>query len=255
MAHTITRDIAYRHADTRMLGCLLAGARAGDAVGARPGILLVHDAFGLTADLVALAERYAALGYTVFAADVWGERFQPTTGEQIGRLIGSMAGDRDEWMSRIRAAHLAAAAQPEVDAARIAVVGYCVGGSSALEYVRTGGDVAGAVSIHGGLDLVAGDWSAATSTASVLLCTGAADPMAAPRHWQPIKAGLTDAGIDWEFDLYSGAQHAFTNPKADALGMPGAAYDARSAARAWARTVSFLGELFAEAPKSSSTGA
>ncbi|MFF2370534.1 dienelactone hydrolase family protein [Agromyces sp. NPDC058110] len=256
MAELTQRDVAYEANGTRMIGCLVApvGA-AGDAAGAvastlaagcsapRPGILLVHDAFGLGADTIALAARYAELGYAVFAADVWGERTEPQSGVDIGRLIGSMAGDRDEWMSRLAAAHTAAAEQPEFDADRTVVVGACFGGSSALEYVRTGARVIAAVSIHGGLDLVAHDWSAATGSATVLLCTGADDPMAAPEHWQPVKAGLTSAGIDWEFDLYSGTRHAFTNPKTDALGMPGAAYHARNAARAWARTVHFLGEV------------
>ncbi|SFR68803.1 Dienelactone hydrolase [Agromyces sp. CF514] len=237
----VQRDVAYEANGTRMIGCLVAPTDAADEPS--PGILLVHDAFGLGADTIDLAARYAELGYAVFAADVWGERAEPQSGADIGRLIGSMAGNRDEWMSRLAAAHEAAAAQPEFDADRTVVVGACFGGSSALEYVRTGGRVIAAVSIHGGLDHVAHDWSASTDTATVLLCTGADDPMAGPEHWQPIKAGLTGAGIDWEFDLYSGTQHAFTNPRTDALGMPGAAFHPRNAARAWSRTVDFLGEV------------
>ncbi|MFE6966172.1 dienelactone hydrolase family protein [Agromyces sp. NPDC057679] len=245
MAELTQRDVAYEANGTRMIGCLVASAAApGGCVGAPlPGILLVHDAFGLGADTIALAARYAKLGYAVFAADVWGERTEAHDGADIGRLIGSMVGDRDDWMARLAAAHEAAAAQPEFDADRTVIVGACFGGSSALEYVRTGAPVVAAVSIHGGLDLVAHDWSAATGSATVLLCTGADDPMAAPEHWQPVKAGLTGAGLDWEFDLYSGTQHAFTNPKADALGMPGAASHPRNAARAWARTIDFLGEV------------
>ncbi|KQP01819.1 dienelactone hydrolase family protein [Leifsonia sp. Leaf264] len=251
MSQLASRDVVYSHADIRMIGRLSSPA---DGVGL-PGVLLIHDAFGLGADMAAIADRYAELGYAVFAADVWGERLEPTSGQEIGGLIGGMASDRAAWMGRIRAAHIAAAAQPEVAADRIAIAGYCFGGSSALEYLRTGGDVLGVVSIHGGLDLVEGDWSDPTSSTRVLLCTGADDPMAAPQHWQPIKAGLTTAGIDWEFDLYSGTRHAFTNPKADGLGIPGAAYNARSSARAWARTVAFLDELFTTESTTSSCDA
>ncbi|MEL5991803.1 dienelactone hydrolase family protein [Microbacterium phosphatis] len=242
MTDVIERDVAYAHGDTRMLGWFVAPAGAAGA----PVVVLVHDAFGLGSALKSLARRYADLGYAVFAADVWGDRREPASGDDIGRLIGSMAADREDWLGRIGAAHVAAASQPEVAAERIASVGYCFGGASVIEYVRTGGISRGIASIHGGLDLVAQDWSAPTATARVLLCTGADDPMAAPRHWQPIKAGLTAAGIDWELDLYGGVQHGFTNPKSDDLPTPGVAYDPRAAARAWASTQRFLAEVLDE---------
>lgn len=233
------RDIAYEHEGTRMLGMLLAAEGAERL----PTVLLLHDAFGLGDDTVAQARRYAELGFAVFAADVWGDRHTPAGGPDIGPLIAAMATDRARWMGRVAAAHAAAAAQPEVDAARVVALGYCFGGAGALEYVRTGGDVVGAVSIHGGLDLLDRDWSAATSGIEVLVLTGDADPMATREQREALHADLTAAGNDWQVDLYSGVKHAFTNPKSDLPGMPPAVgYSARAAARAWRSSAQFLAD-------------
>ncbi|WP_159450131.1 dienelactone hydrolase family protein [Demequina sp. NBRC 110056] len=241
LIETTERDVEYTHDGTRMIGLLVAPAHAAAPL---PGILLVHDAFGLGEDMTATARQYAELGYAVFAADVWGERTQPTEGSQIGPLIGSMASDRERWMGRIGAAHAAMAAQPEVDATAVAAAGYCFGGSSALEYARTGGDVRGVVSIHGGLDLLAPGWDASGPVERVLICTGSADPMATAEQRDALQDALTGAGVAWETDLYSGAQHAFTNPKSDLPGMPpGVGYDPRASQRAWDSTARFLEDL------------
>jgi dienelactone hydrolase len=157
-----------------------------------------------------------------------------------------MADDRPTWHARIRAAHETAIAQKEFRADALATVGYCFGGSSALEHLRTGGDVRGIVSIHGGLDLVGPEWAPTVAPARALLCTGADDPMATPTQWQAVKAGLASAGVDWELDLYSGTRHGFTNPASDLMPEDGFAYHPRSAARAWSSATQFLRDLFAD---------
>jgi dienelactone hydrolase len=243
MGELISRDIEYIHAGSRMVGYLCApeGARG------LPGIVLVHDAFGLNEDTIQTARRYAALGFTVFAADVWGDRTTPASEAEIGPLIGGMVGDRERWMGRISAAHSTIALQPEADAGSLVTVGYCFGGSSAIEYLRIGGRIRGAVSIHGGLDLLDSGWAGATASARVLVCTGADDPMATAEMRAYLQSSMSDAGIDWELVLYSDTKHAFTNPKSDFSPMPEVvAYNPRSAARAWASTQRFLAELFPE---------
>lgn len=252
MSELITRDIEYALGDVRMIGYLAAPATSRPL----PGILLIHDAFGVTDDHLATARQYAGLGFAVFAADVWGERGRPKDASEIGPFIGGMVGDRPQWLARIAAAHSTLAGQPEADASAIAAVGYCFGGSSALEYLRTGAALRGVVGIHAGLDLLDPDWSvftspaptppAPTSPAHVLLCTGADDPMATTEMRESLQRSLSGAGIDWEVDLYSDTKHAFTSPQAaSAPANDVFAYNERSAARAWQATTRFLGELFA----------
>lgn len=242
VSELIERDVEYTVDGVTMAGYFCAP----QSDGRLPGVVLIHDAFGLNADFRATARRYAEAGRAVFAADVWGERRSPESGAEIMELIGSMTSDHDTWMARIGAAHTAAAEQQELDADAVATVGYCFGGSSALEYLRIGGRTRGVASIHAGLDLLTPGWDASNRDAQVLVCTGAEDPMATPPQWQALKGALTERGIHWELDLYSGAKHAFTDPKSDTLGMPAAAYDARAAARSWGSTDRFLDELLAQ---------
>ncbi|MEG3615229.1 dienelactone hydrolase family protein [Isoptericola haloaureus] len=242
MDDAVLRDVEYSHEDTRMVGAVVAPPGAENA----PGVLLVHDAFGLGDDMFAVARGLVRLGYAVFAADVWGDRTRPATQDEIGPLIGAMVSDRTRWTGRVGAAHAAASEQPELDGARLVGLGYCFGGSSVLEYLRTGGRLRGAISIHGGLDLLdpQADWSAADPSGHVLVCTGADDPMATADQRATLEAGLRQARVDWEFDLYSDTRHAFTSPQADSSPTPDVvAYNPRSAARSWAATRRLLAEI------------
>ncbi|NHT16108.1 dienelactone hydrolase family protein [Cellulomonas sp. IC4_254] len=240
MTAPLTRDVAYEDGPTRMAGLLVA---PGDGQ-PHPGVLLLHDAFGLSDEMVDVARRLAALGLSVLAADVWGDRALPSTEAEIGPLIGGMVADRGRWMGRVAAAHAAAVAQPEVDPAPLVALGYCFGGAGVLEYVRTGGALRGAISVHGGLDLLAPGWDGATPGSRVLVCTGADDPMATPGMLADLQQGMDGAGVDWEVQIYSGTTHAFTSPRARHSPRPDVvAYHARSSARAWAATTRFLREL------------
>lgn len=247
MTQAASRDVAYQHEGTRMLGLVMAprGEAAGDSSAA--AVLLVHDAFGLGEEMIGNATRLAEAGHPVFLADVWGERATPSSVTEIGPLISGMAQDRDRWLGRIAAAHAALDAQPEFTGRPPALLGYCFGGSSALEYLRTGAAVAGVAAVHPGLDLLDQDWSTPGS-GSVLLMIGTDDPMATPDMRHRLQEHLSSAGLDHQFHLYSNTTHAFTSPKAAGSPRPEVfAYNARSAARAWAATTGFLAELSAPA--------
>ncbi|WP_185992970.1 dienelactone hydrolase family protein [Streptomyces sp. 130] len=247
MTQAAGRDVEYQHEGTRMRGLVVPprGGAAADTSAA--AVLLIHDAFGLGEEMTGHAARLAEAGHPVFLADVWGERATPSSAAEIGPLIGAMARDRDRWLGRIAAAHAALDAQPEFTGRPLALLGYCFGGSSALEYLRTGADVAGVAAVHPGLDLLEQDWSTPGS-GSVLLMIGADDPMATPGMREQLEKHLSGAGLDHQFHLCSGTTHAFTSAKAVASPDPEVfAHNPRSAARAWAATTGFLAELSAPA--------
>ncbi|BDZ40089.1 dienelactone hydrolase family protein [Microbacterium suwonense] len=236
------RDVAYRHGDTTMLGLLASPTDAVESA----AVLLIHDAFGLSEDMIAIADELAGGGLVVFAADVWGDRTTPTAQAEIGPLIGAMAGDRPEWQSRISAAVAAAAEQPEIDPERIALLGYCFGGSSALEFLRTGGRARGVIAIHPGLDLLGHDWSAAAASGiQVHVAVGSIDPMATQEQRRQLEDDLTTADADWQIDVYSHTTHAFTSLRSQDSPRPDLFdYHPRNAARAWQSTVRALDEMF-----------
>lgn len=241
---TIHRDVDTRHGDTHLRGLLVSPS----APVPHPGVVLIHDAFGLAAEMVEIAEHLADEGFAVFAADLWGERFTPAEMHEIGPRIGGMVSDRSTWISRVAQVHESAAAQPEIDADRIAMLGYCFGGSSALEYQRVGGLIRGVIAIHPGLDLIEFDWSQAAPGSSTLVIMGAQDPMATPEQWQGLKAGMQGADIDWELNLYANTVHGFTSPKtAHSPNKAVADFHPRNAARAWNATLRTLHELFPSA--------
>ncbi|PPL19452.1 dienelactone hydrolase family protein [Microterricola pindariensis] len=242
MAGLTRRDVEYHVGGTAMRGLLIAPAGAVTCA----TVVLIHDAFGLGDDMIAIAESLAARGLAVFAADVWGDRATPAAQAEIVPLIGSMAGNRVEWQARIAEAHRVATSQPEVDAANIALLGYCFGGSSALEFLRTGGVVRGVIAVHPGLDLLERDWSAATASGiQVHVALGSLDPMATRAQRSRLEDELSEAEADWEIDVYSHTTHAFTSLRSRNSPRPELFdYHPRNAARSWHATVRVLDELF-----------
>ena len=239
MPDLTTDSLHYTHDGTELIGYLVSEPGA-----PRPGVLLIHDAMGVSDPMKATARRIAELGFTVLLADIWGGGLTPTDNEQFGPLIGRMAQDRELWVGRIRSGHEQLLAHPQVADAPMTAVGYCFGGASVLEYVRAGGGVAGAASFHGGLELVGTDWSSANTDASVLIMTGAEDPMAPAATVQALEESMTAVGMDWEVAAYGQAKHAFTNPHADKAGRPEVlAYNARADHRSWNAFERFLQEV------------
>jgi dienelactone hydrolase len=133
--------------------------------------------------------------------------------------------------------------QKNVDPTRLAAIGYCFGGSTALELARGGAPLAGVVSFHGGLDFPTADDNK-NIKGKLLICTGADDPMITPEKVNAFESQLRDAKVNFEINIYSGAVHAFTNPKADAFKIPGIAYNAQADKRSWYAMKGFFEEIF-----------
>lgn len=210
----------------------------------KPAVLVLHDWFGMTDHVRVRAEMLARLGYVGFAGDLYGVDDQPADGGEAGALAGRYYGDVELFRQRVMANLEKLRADPRVDSSRVAVMGYCFGGSGALEAVRAGADVQGAVSFHGRLGTQAPAQQGAV-TAPVLVLTGADDPSVTPADVEAFEEEFRSAGAtDWQVVSYSGALHAFAVPGTD---MPehGAAFQATANRRSWAAMETFLGEVLA----------
>jgi dienelactone hydrolase len=155
----------------------------------------------------------------------------------------SVRADTDRWRARARAALDALCAEPGVDATKVAAIGYCFGGSTALELARGGAPLSAVVSFHGGLEAPRPD-DAKHIRAKVLVCHGAKDPLIPPEQVAAFEAQMRSTKVDWQLTSYGGAVHSFTNPDADKLGNPALAYDASADRRSWAAMLALFEEAF-----------
>ncbi len=233
------RVVAYPVAGVEHVG-MLAWDDALD--GPRPGVLVVHEWYGLNAYARRRARDLAALGYAAFAADLYGGGKVAATAAEAGALSSAMKGDRPRMRRAARAALSAMEAQPETRAGNTAAIGYCFGGTAVLELARSGAGVKGVVSFHGGLDAGAGV-PAGPVRAAVLVLHGGDDPHAPDAQLVAFIEEMRAAKADWQVVAYGGAVHAFTSPAAGNDPARGAAYDARADRRSWAAMRAFLDEV------------
>jgi dienelactone hydrolase len=236
-----TEDLNYRDGDVTCRGYLAYDPAVS---GKRPGVLVVHEAFGLGEHAMERVRALAELGYVALGADLFGERRQASDLPSAMALIGDMRTDAAKLRARGKAALSALAAQPLVDTARLAGIGFCFGGTTVLELARAGEPLAGVVSFHGGLQTAAPAQPGAVK-AKVLVCTGADDPMIPPEQRTSFEDEMRKAGADWQLIAYGDTVHSFTNKQADGSIMPGIKYNKRTDERSWAAMRSFFGEIFA----------
>ena len=217
----------------------------GAGTGKRPGILVFPEAFGLSEHAKSRAERLAELGYVALACDLHGEERIFDGLDQIMPIITELRADPLRIRARAEGGLKALAARPEVDPARIAAIGYCFGGTMALELARSGAAIRAAIGFHSGL-ATARPEDAKNIKGKVLACIGADDPGISPEERAAFEQEMRAGGVDWQLHLYGGVVHSFTNPDADARGMPEfLRYDATADARSWAAMHALLDEALA----------
>ncbi|MEO7098474.1 MAG: dienelactone hydrolase family protein [Luteolibacter sp.] len=212
--------------------------------GKRPAVLVIHQWTGLTEYEKRRSRMLADLGYNVFAADIFGQGIRPQPPEP-GNEAGKYKSDRKLFRERIIAALDVLKSDDYTDVSKIAAIGYCFGGGGALELARSGANVKGVVSFHGSLDAAPGMAAEEGKfKAKVLILHGAADPFAPAAQVSALEKELTDANVDWQVVLYSGAVHAFTLKEAGDDPSKGAAYQESADKRSWVAMESFLKEIF-----------
>jgi dienelactone hydrolase len=235
-----TRDIEYRQG-----GTVLAGFVAWDAgrQGQRPGVLVVHEWWGLNDHARAQARRLAEAGYVGLALDMYGDRKVTTHPDTAQGFMMAAMSDPAAMTARFNAALEQLRKDPNVDPERIAAIGYCFGGAVVLTMARAGADLDAVVSFHGALPTAPPVDSGAVK-ARVLVLTGGADPMVPPEQVQAFINEMLAAGAGIEAVTYAGAKHSFTNPRADSVGMDALAYDAMADRRSWEAMLALFREVF-----------
>jgi dienelactone hydrolase len=213
-----------------------------DAVaGKRPGVVVVHEWWGLNDYARHRAEMLAEEGYVAFAADMYGDGKTTTHPEEAGMWSSAVRQNQEAGKKRFEAARELLAADPHTDPERIAAIGYCFGGAVVLTAALAGADLDAVVSFHGALPT---DPPAGPVKASVLVCHGADDQFTTAEQVATFQGNLEAAGADWEFVTYGGAKHSFTNPNAGDAGMDALAYDETADRRSWRAMLDLFDEVF-----------
>lgn len=233
-----TRTIEYSHGDALLEG-FLAWDDAQES--SRPGVVVAHAWAGRGEFEQGKAIKLAEQGYVGFALDMYGKGVLGSNPEENTALMTPFMEDRQLLQDRMQLAVTVLRDQQEVDAGRVAAIGFCFGGLCVLDLARIGSDVRGVASFHG-LFLPAGNTAGTAITAKVLCLHGYDDPMAQPQSMVDLAAELSAAGADWQINAYGNTVHSFTNPAADDKAA-GTAYDARADRRSWVALQDFLQEV------------
>ena len=232
--------IQYKEGKTPLEGYLVYD----DAVsGKRPAVVVVHDWMGIGDFSRGRADDLARMGYVALAADIYGKGVRPKDGKEAGALAMKYKADRALLRARAKAALDTLLAQPQADPTKTAAIGFCFGGTTALELARSGAPLTGVVSFHGGLATPHPE-DARNIKAKVLVLHGADDPYESAEEVAGFEKEMRDAGVDWQLVKYSKAVHAFTNPAAGNDNSKGAAYNAEADKRSHQAMADFFAEIF-----------
>lgn len=214
MSNIHTETLSYSVNGDAMHGYL---AYDTDIEGKRPGVLVIHEWWGLNQYIQERAQQIAGLGYTALAVDMYGAGRTGDTPDQAGELMNTVLGDMATGTARLKAAYQVLHDHPTVDGSRMAVIGYCFGGAMALHMARIGMPLSAVVSFHGALGSFHKPEEGSV-TAKILVCHGAADSMIPEEDIRSFKGEMDAAGADYTFTAYDGAQHGFTSREADENG-------------------------------------
>lgn len=236
--------VSYKDGETVMKGFIVYN----DAVKAkRPGIVLVHEWWGITKHVHAEARKFAQQGYTAFIADMYGDAKTADNPKDAGALSGGVMKNPKAMESRFNAARDTLAKHASVDPSKIGAVGYCFGGAVVLNMARTGADLAGVAGFHASLGLNTPAPAPGTVKAKMLVLNGADDPFVKAEQYAAFKKDMDAAKADYRIIEYPGAVHAFTNPEATKLGkkfnLP-LRYDAKVDKESKAEAAKFFASVF-----------
>ena len=232
------KPVQYKD-DTQLLNGLAIKPNKSSAL--KPGILILPAWKGIDQHAKTTATDLANLGYYAFVADIYGEGNYPQTMADAGKMAGFYKKNTDQYQKRIELA-LEQLIKSGADPDNIVVIGFCFGGTGALEAARDHLKVKGVISFHGGLGK---DSTRLVTpiTAKVLVCHGADDPYESKEEITAFQQEMRDAKADWEMIYYANAVHSFTDPEAGNDNSRGAAYNEKAATRSFEHMKLFLNEV------------
>ena len=244
-----TETVVYQDGDVKLEGFLAYDSDLISGADSKaPGVLVVHQWMGLTDYEKRRCRELAELGYVAFALDIYGQGIRPDNQGDAGKQATIYKKDRTLYRQRLNLGLEQLKSQPNVATDRCGAIGYCFGGTGVLELVRSGADVEGVVSFHGGLDSPTPE-DGKNIKAEILICHGEDDPFVPAKDIAAFKKELEDANVKYEMIVYPNAVHSFTQPMAGNDNSKGAAYNAEADKKSWGAMKAFFNRLLLVAEK------
>jgi dienelactone hydrolase len=239
----VEQEVKYISEGTILKGFLVYDKKIEDK---RPGVLVVHEWWGLNEYARKRARMLAELGYTALALDMYGDAKTATHPEDAQKFATAIFSNMKTAEDRFMAAYNFLKEQETVEPENIAAIGYCFGGGIVLHMASIGRDLKAVASFHGSLQAIVPPQEGVIK-AFVLVCNGAADPFTTPEQIAVFKEEMDSAKVDYKFINYEGAVHSFTSPAADSLGkkfsMP-LAYNEKADKESWQEMQNVFNKVF-----------
>jgi dienelactone hydrolase len=237
-----TKTVEYNYNGTTLKGFL---AWDDTKEGKRPGVLVLHEWWGLDDYARKRAEQLAGLGYVAFAGDMYGDGKTTKHPQEAGQMAGEVRRNLKAWQGRAQAALKVLQEHENVDPKKLAAIGYCFGGSTALQLAYSGADLAAVATFHAALPEPTPEQAKAVK-AKVLVCHGADDAFIPAEAIKKFRAALDAAKVDYKFESYPGAVHSFTVPDAGKAGVQGLAYHVEADRKSWQAMLDLFREALGE---------
>lgn len=213
--------------------------------GRRPGVLVVHEWWGLGDYERYRAKQLAEMGYIAMAVDMYGNGKTASNPQEAMTLVTAFSKNTESGVQRLEAALKKLKGYRQTDINNVAAIGYCFGGGVVLNAAKLGANLKGVASFHGNLAGVPPEKQ--LLKAKVLVCHGEADNFVSPQEIAAFKKGMDSIGADYAFRAYPNATHAFTNPKSTEIGkrfnMP-IEYNAAADSASWNDMKVFFARIF-----------
>jgi dienelactone hydrolase len=235
-----SKAVSYQDGDATLTGHLYWD----DSIeGKRPGVLVVHEWWGLNEYAKWRAGELAEMGYVAFAVDMYGDNKVTTHPAQAQEWMTATVSNMDTWRKRAMMGLEKLSEFELTDDSNLAAIGYCFGGATVMQLAYAGADLKGVVSFHGSLPPPNGD-EGDNIKGRVLIEHGNDDGFVPAERVEGFKSAMASAGVDLTFNGYDGARHGFTNPDADNFGIDNLKYDPEADEASWQSMQQFFGEIF-----------
>ena len=240
VAEVQTRTIAYQHGNSELEGYLAWDDRFD---GKRPGVLVVHEWWGLNEYARSRVRQLAEQGYVAFAPDMYGTGKVTRHPDQASAWMKEIQENVQQWVARADSGLSVLKQQAVVDSGQLAAIGYCFGGATVMHMAYAGLDVDVVASFHGSLP-VASESQLAGIKARILVAHGNADPFVPAERVGAFRDALAKSAADWTMMEFGGVKHSFTNPGAGDYGIDALVYDPPADRQSWQMLLWLLDETF-----------